>query len=950
MSNQSSVQVAVRVRPLNVRELDAGSATVVKTTARTLSITNPDDSAVKQFTYDYLYDSLSSQEQVYDDIGNAIIKNSFAGYNSCIFAYGQTGCFAPDTPIMMHTGRYKPVQDIVPGDQLMGDDDTARTVLKLFQGRQSMYRIDSQYPGHTSYTVNADHLLVLYVHSEPRIIYNSAKGYYKVRWYDWAAYRYRYAICLSRDDAKQSVADSRVVSRLEITVSDYLTHIPTKYRKHYYCMTRPISINRPVENPQEFYKAMVRHVCTVLSADLEGLTTAISGTFKYTTDTMRRKLLETVLDFGQMTEANYEITVGSLQLANDILWVARSLGFYAWYQAVLDIINDSDQLIFYRCTIQSTVYADITSLKTKYQSYVLDQHHSPVAFSPIISLTNDDVFYGFELDGNHRFMGAGFNVLRNSGKSHSMMGDPTHNPGLIPRIFQGLFDQITTMRLTTSADTTFNLELSYLEIYSEDVKDLLSKEHHPGGLKVRLHKDLGPYVEGLTHVLVTDYSAVKCLIEQGNRERTTASTLMNQHSSRSHAIMTIHFTQRTISNNVKKEIQSRINLVDLAGSEKVESSGVTGVNFTEAISINKSLSALGTVINKLAESKVGKLSDSKLSDKKKLEPVHIPFRNSVLTFILKESLGGNSKTYMLAAISPAAINYAESLNTLRYAANAKKIVNTVTVNENTNDKVVISLNKEIEELKRQMKTASAERQRQLEEQLAEKNALLTELQKTVEQKDAEAKSLIGNFMEQLEAERRKNAATSAELELTTAQLEQARADRLAAEEQARADRLAAEEQARLQLTEERRLLKERQLDFEQGAILGTSIKLQEYYESKLSEKILAAEHCYENRVVEINQNWQTRINQLEKTWQDKLQTVERDHQVYLSQLTDSHLAKLTAIEHAGQTQQATIAQLTQENTKLRHDIQLQLKRFTEERVVLTRQIQHLQLCIQSNQS
>ena len=155
---------------------------------------------------------------------------------------------------------------------------------------------------------------------------------------------------------------------------------------------------------------------------------------------------------------------------------------------------------------------------------------------------------------------------------------------------------------------------------------------------------------------------------------------MNQHSSRSHAIMTIHFTQRTVSNNVKKEIQSRINLVDLAGSEKVESSGVIGINFTEAISINKSLSALGTVINKLAEMKSGaKLPDSKLSDKKKQDPVHIPFRNSVLTFILKESLGGNSKTYMLAAISPAAINYAESLNTLRYAANAKKIVNTVTV-------------------------------------------------------------------------------------------------------------------------------------------------------------------------------------------------------------------------------------------------------------------------------
>ena len=991
MSNQSSVQVAVRIRPLNVRELDAGSPSVVRTVARTLSITNPDDSTAKQFTYDYIYDSDSSQEQVYEDIGKAIIKNSFSGYNSCIFAYGQTGCFAADTPIMLYTGQYKSVQDIVPGDQLMGDDCEPRTVLRLFQGSQQMYKIDSGDPGHTSYVVNADHLLVLYVHSDPRAIYNSSKGYYKVRWYDWQAYRYHYAIFLSKSDAHQAVVNNRAINCLEITVTDFLTYVPAKYRKHYWCSTRSININQPIENPSEFYKSMVRHVCTVLSDDLAGAETTILPVFKYTADFMRMKLLETVLDFGQLSDnnqstglhistgSNYEITVCSLTLADDIIWIARSLGFYAIYQTILDLLVDSNQMICYRCTIQSTVYANITSLNTKYKEYIVKQHNKPVSFNPIIRQLDNDIFYGFEIDGNNRFIGAGFNILRNSGKSHSMMGDPTHNPGLIPRIFQGLFDHITTMRLTSSADTTFNVELSYLEIYSEEVKDLLAKDHKSGGLKVRLHKDLGPYVEGLTHVLVTDYTAVKCLIEQGNRERTVASTLMNQHSSRSHAIMTIHFTQRTVSNNVKKEIQSRINLVDLAGSEKVESSGVIGINFTEAISINKSLSALGTVINKLAEMKSGaKLPDSKLSDKKKQDPVHIPFRNSVLTFILKESLGGNSKTYMLAAISPAAINYAESLNTLRYAANAKKIVNTVTVNENTNDKVVQSLNKEIEELKRQMKTASAERQRQLEEQLVEKNMLLSELQKTVEQKDAESKTLLADFQRIVDEQNKRLSATTAELELTTAQLEQEKAERL-----------AAEEQAKRQLEEERRLLKERQIDFEQGAILGTSIKLQEYYENKLSEKLTTAEHIYENKLDQNSQQWQDKLTQSNQQWQDKLdqnsqqwqdkltqsnqqwqdkltqsnqqwqdkldQTIQhwQDKLVQSNQQWEDNLNKLnnkiSTLEHDNLNQLDIINKLTQENTKLRNDIQLQLKRFTEERAVLTRQIHNLQMCIQSNQ-
>ncbi|XP_069117380.1 kinesin-like protein KIF16B isoform X2 [Argopecten irradians] len=274
-----------------------------------------------------------------------------------------------------------------------------------------------------------------------------------------------------------------------------------------------------------------------------------------------------------------------------------------------------------------------------------------------------------------------------SGKSYSMMGSHD-DPGLIPRICQELFSRIT------DGDTSFKAEVSYLEIYNEKVRDLLkhssaSKPMH--SLRVREHPKLGPYVQDLSKHTVCDYDDIKALMDRGNSIRTTAATNMNDTSSRSHAIFTIVFTQAKFANDVPCEMSSKIHLVDLAGSERADSSGATGQRLKEGASINKSLVTLGSVISVLAE----------ISEKgsKSGKSFFIPYRDSVLTWLLKDSLGGNSRTIMVATISPADVNYAETLSTLRYANRAKNIINRPTVNEDPNVKLIRDLRDEINRLK-----------------------------------------------------------------------------------------------------------------------------------------------------------------------------------------------------------------------------------------------------------
>uniref|UniRef100_A0A671VVE1 Kinesin-like protein KIF16B n=1 Tax=Sparus aurata TaxID=8175 RepID=A0A671VVE1_SPAAU len=279
-----------------------------------------------------------------------------------------------------------------------------------------------------------------------------------------------------------------------------------------------------------------------------------------------------------------------------------------------------------------------------------------------------------------------------SGKSYTMMGNPG-DAGLIPRFCESLFSRISDA--TRWDEASFRTEVSYLEIYNERVRDLLRrKSTQTYNLRVREHPKDGPYVEDLSKHLVQNYSDVEELMEAGNINRTTASTGMNDVSSRSHAIFTINFTQAKFDAEMPSETVSKIHLVDLAGSERADATGATGVRLKEGGNINKSLVTLGNVISSLAD-----MSQDGVNTNLKKKSVFVPYRDSVLTWLLKDSLGGNSKTIMIATISPADVNYGETLSTLRYANRAKNIINKPTINEDGNVRLIRELRAEIARLK-----------------------------------------------------------------------------------------------------------------------------------------------------------------------------------------------------------------------------------------------------------
>ncbi|KAF3259590.1 kinesin-like protein Klp8 [Orbilia oligospora] len=240
---------------------------------------------------------------------------------------------------------------------------------------------------------------------------------------------------------------------------------------------------------------------------------------------------------------------------------------------------------------------------------------------------------------------------------------------------------------------SFDREVSYLEIYNEKVRDLLNPSNK-GALKVREHPSLGPYVEDLAKLVVTSFREIENLMDEGNKARTVAATNMNETSSRSHAVFTLILTQKRhdVETGFDTEKVSRISLVDLAGSERATSTGATGARLKEGAEINRSLSTLGRVIAALAD----------LSSGGKKKGTLVPYRDSVLTWLLKDSLGGNSMTAMIAAISPADINWDETLSTLRYADSAKRIKNHAVVNEDPNARMIRELKEELSQLRQKL--------------------------------------------------------------------------------------------------------------------------------------------------------------------------------------------------------------------------------------------------------
>ena len=283
-----------------------------------------------------------------------------------------------------------------------------------------------------------------------------------------------------------------------------------------------------------------------------------------------------------------------------------------------------------------------------------------------------------------------------------------------------------------------------VEIYNEKIQDLLINPAKRGkeGLKIRENATYGIYIEGVQKVAVNSFKEIERQMDEGGRNRTIGSTQMNATSSRAHTVIAIEFRQIIMFQGKKSEKFSVINLVDLAGSEKSDQTGATGDRLKEGCAINKSLSCLGKVISVLADKAMGKGKG-----------LVVPYRDSALTRMLQNALGGNSKTIMICALSPADTNYEETLSTLKYADRAKKIQNKAVVNESPQDKLIRELKEENERLKKELAgrggslgeaggAGDEEAQaklKEMEEQMRANQLAMEEMTKSWEQKLAEAK-------------------------------------------------------------------------------------------------------------------------------------------------------------------------------------------------------------------
>ncbi|XP_077941015.1 kinesin-like protein KIF13B isoform X4 [Gasterosteus aculeatus] len=325
-----------------------------------------------------------------------------------------------------------------------------------------------------------------------------------------------------------------------------------------------------------------------------------------------------------------------------------------------------------------------------------------------------------------------------SGKSYTMMGSGDQ-PGLIPRLCSALFERTQKEQ---REEESFTVEVSYMEIYNEKVRDLLDPKGGRQTLKVREHKVLGPYVDGLSRLAVACYKDIESLMSEGNKSRTVAATNMNEESSRSHGVFNIILTHtlKDLHSGTSGEKVSRLSLVDLAGSERAAKTGAAGERLKEGSNINKSLTTLGLVISALAEQGTAK-------NKNKF----VPYRDSVLTWLLKDCLGGNSRTAMVATVSPAADNYEETLSTLRYADRAKSIVNHAVVNEDPNARIIRELREEVEKLRVQLTQAESLKAPELKDRLEESEKLIQEMTITWEEKLRKTEEVAQERQKQLES-------------------------------------------------------------------------------------------------------------------------------------------------------------------------------------------------------
>ncbi|XP_012280410.1 kinesin-like protein KIF3A isoform X2 [Orussus abietinus] len=277
-----------------------------------------------------------------------------------------------------------------------------------------------------------------------------------------------------------------------------------------------------------------------------------------------------------------------------------------------------------------------------------------------------------------------------TGKTYTMSGTKTSPQlrGIIPNTFAHIFGHIAK----ADDHQKFLVRTTYLEIYNEEVRDLLGKDQNTR-LEVKERPDIGVFVKDLSGYVVNNADDLDRIMSLGNKNRVVGATAMNASSSRSHAIFTITVESSQLGEDGQEHVKmGKLHLVDLAGSERQNKTKATGMRLREATKINLSLSTLGNVISALVDG----------------QSSHVPYRNSKLTRLLQDSLGGNSKTLMCANISPADVNYDETISTLRYANRAKNIKNRARINEDPKDALLRQFQVEIEQLRKQLEENAAE--------------------------------------------------------------------------------------------------------------------------------------------------------------------------------------------------------------------------------------------------
>ena len=690
-AQNSNVKVALRVRPFNQREKKHNSKCCVTMKDNTTTLTDPTTQHTRTFTYDHSFWSFDpshshfvSQQKVFDKIGRQVLRHASDGYNCAVMTYGQTGCLDGNTPILMANGRVNLARHIQVGDLLMdsrGQGNDPRRVTRLIRGYQEMFEVRDLDDPTTSYRVNMDHILTLWDQVEKKVVDVPIRTYIQYKNMERKMDVKTLPEPSSSSETTESHDDHRYWGIRLNCIEWPEQHVPWNAYWMGICLVSSLSpVSSNALTVRTVYPEVVRNI-QQFCEDYGFMFRVSREPFKYyvytlSTHSHTRSRMESLVFLLTPQRIPSKYVQNSLQVRWSLLnGILDMVGRYDFQHRryVLDAQNLSPQLI---SDIQivarslgirpSTPTNKVIILENiRYKIPGLQNWMSPAPtqayslYPIVIREAGVDKYYGFSLDGgDHRFVLKDFTVTHNSGKTYTQMGGTaSETQGLIPRICQNVFQH--------------KVEITYLEIYAEQVRDLLRPGHKqpPSKLSIREHPVLGPYVPGLTKIPVQNYDDLQKWMDMGNQNRVTAATKMNNQSSRSHAIFTVHLYEgkSTPSQSNVVTVLSKIRLVDLAGSERVKDSQVQGIHLKEAININKSLTILGRVISTLAK----RSSSSSRNDS------FIPFRDSVLTWLLKDSLGGSSQTYMIATISPADINYDESLNTLQYASRAKKIVNQV---------------------------------------------------------------------------------------------------------------------------------------------------------------------------------------------------------------------------------------------------------------------------------